>query len=103
MTPNPEPVFCPLVEDLHQPKSHQIVEANGGSRRVFQLQKVNRAAVAAAAVRRGKSYPFDFKRKISPGERLLINLNSFLSGYILRLTADKCDSSMAELVEVTHG
>ena len=70
-----------LLKGLHQPKSHEIVETNGGSRRVFQLQEVNRATIPAAAVRRRKSYPFDFERKTSPGECSLITLNSFLSGH----------------------
>jgi hypothetical protein len=91
------------LKGFHQPKSHQIVETNCGGRRVFQFQKADGTAVATAAVRRGKSDPFDFKRKLSPDERPLITLNSFLSGYILRLAADKCDSSMAGMISAKKG
>jgi hypothetical protein len=44
--------------------------------------------------------PFDFK--VSAAERSPIPFDSLLSGDVLGLTAHKCDSSMAELVEVIH-
>ena len=60
-------------------------------------------AVTAAAVRRGRNHPSEFKRKVSPGERSLITLKAFLPGYSLWLTADKCDFAMTDLVEMVHG
>ena len=60
-------------------------------------------AVTAAAVRRGRNHPSEFKRKVSPSERSLITLKAFLPGYSLWLTADKCDFAMTDLVEMVHG